>query len=348
MIQDFIVIIPAAITLISLNGLPGAIVNIKEQIPGLPHAGKTAEPGPVPEPVAVPAPSELPPRRFALPPQIATRYRKIIDFFCAPTQDGIIMTCILLFAALATSYVALLVELGLPLMIAASLAALLTIAGSAIVLKTRYERKTWFAIGKPAVPVPVASVPATPVPPKPVTGPEPGSDESSDDELEWYWVAEPFSYVNIKRVGTAGFTYVVTEPATSQKEKTILRETHARLRDVIIYDEVEKEKGATIDPAVVDKIIREFDPLITEDRKQILYYYITRDLSGYGPLEVLMRDPALEDISCNGHGLPVFIFHRAYGSLPTNIFFTESELNQFVLKLAQKANKQLSLSNPLA
>ena len=359
MIQDLIVVVSAGITIISLNGLLGAIVNVKEQIPGLPHAEKAAEPAPVPEPVAVPAPAELPPRRFALPPQIATPYRKILDFFCAPTQDGIIMTGILLFFALATSYVALFVELELPLMAAASLAALLSIAGSAIVLKTRYERKTWFALGKSAVPVPAASLPATPVPPKPVIRPEPesdeaqeaarpGSDDPGDDELEWYWVAEPFSYVKIRRIGTVGFTYVVTEPAVSQKEKVILRETHARLRDVIIYDEVEKEKGATIDPGVVDKIIREFDPLITEDRKQILYYYITRDLSGYGPLEVLMRDPALEDISCNGHGLPVFIFHRAYGSLPTNIFFTESELNQFVLKLAQKANKQLSLSNPLA
>jgi flagellar protein FlaI len=60
-----------------------------------------------------------------------------------------------------------------------------------------------------------------------------------------------------------------------------------------------------------------------------------------------MRDPALEDLSCNGHDLPVFIFHRAYGSLPTSLRFSEAELNQFVLKLAQKANKQISLSNPM-
>jgi flagellar protein FlaI len=60
-----------------------------------------------------------------------------------------------------------------------------------------------------------------------------------------------------------------------------------------------------------------------------------------------MRDPALEDISCNGANLPVFVFHRSYGSLPTNILFAEAELDQFVLKLAQKANKQISLSNPV-
>lgn len=358
MTPNLVIILSAGITIVSLNGVLGALANVRDHIPGLARKEDPVKSVNAETPPATTAPQEHRPR-INLPPQVQVLCTKTLDFFCAPTQDGIIMTGILLFATLATSYVALFVELEIPLMAAASLAALLSIAGSAIVLKTRYERKTWFAFGKPAGLVPDATVPATPIPPKAVTGPEPlpgevqeatrpGSDEPGDDELEWYWVAEPFSYVKIRRIGTVGFTYVVTEPAVSQKEKVILRETHARLRDVIIYDEMEKEKGATIDPGVVDKIIREFDPLITEDRKQILYYYITRDLSGYGPLEVLMRDPALEDISCNGHGLPVFIFHRAYGSLPTNIFFTESELNQFVLKLAQKANKQLSLSNPLA
>jgi len=66
-----------------------------------------------------------------------------------------------------------------------------------------------------------------------------------------------------------------------------------------------------------------------------------------GPLEALMQDPALEDISCNGEKLPVFVFHRNFGSIPTSILFQEGELNLFVLKLAQKANKQISLTNPM-
>ena len=51
--------------------------------------------------------------------------------------------------------------------------------------------------------------------------------------------------------------------------------------------------------------------------------------------------------SCNGENLPVFVFHRTYGSLPTSVIFHQGELNQYVLKLAQKANKQISLSNPM-
>ncbi|MCK9579026.1 MAG: type II/IV secretion system ATPase subunit [Methanoregula sp.] len=354
MLPNIPIILSAVMSIISLNGVLGALVNLKEQIPGLGQAEERHEPTQVPVTVTV----ELPPRP-GLPPQVNYWYSKALDYFCAPTQDGIIMTGILVFAALATTYVALLVDLDLLLMAAVSLAALLTLATSGLVLKTRYERKSWFAFGKPASPVPAEAAPIAPVPVVSGTGPDeppessqdrprPELDEPSLTELEWYWVAEPYSYVKIQRMGTVGFTYFVTEPAVSQKEKVILLETHARLRDVIIFDESENGRETHIEPAVVDRIIREFDPGITEERIRILNYYIKRDLSGYGPLEVLMRDPALEDISCNGHSHPVFIFHRAYGSLPTNIVFSESELNQFVLKLAQKANKQISLSNPLA
>ena len=172
-------------------------------------------------------------------------------------------------------------------------------------------------------------------------------EEATLATLERYWVVEPYSYVKIERVGNEGFTYVVSEPAISQKEKTILLETYTHLRDIIIYDNTETDRDNRIDPAAAARIIRQFDPDITEDRVALLNYYIGRDLSGYGPLEVLMQDPALEDLSCNGHDLPVFVFHRTYGSLPTSITFTEPQLNQFVLKLAQKANKQMSLSNPM-
>ena len=162
-----------------------------------------------------------------------------------------------------------------------------------------------------------------------------------------YWIIPSFSYIKIIRAGNAGFTYTVVEPSVSQKEKTILRETYVYLRDIIIFNAPKDSTENHLDPAIVTPIIRQFNPMIADDRLAILYYYLKRDLSGYGPLDPLMHDPSLEDLSCNGNDLPVFVFHRDYGSLPTSVVFHEDELNQFVLKLAQKANKQISLSNPM-
>jgi archaeal flagellar protein FlaI len=269
-----------------------------------------------------------------------------------PSWMGIASLGAISVIAIAAGLIVLFIDLPVPVMTGLGIVSLAAAAVSVSAIRQRYMRETWFP-GRPGSHNGNRSVP----------GPEPGSPgphdaflhrmavtlpgEPSPETLERYWVVEPYSWVKIERVRNEGFTYIVVEPAISRKEKTILMETYAHLRDIIIYDDTEKGRDERIDPGAVSRIIRQFDPDITEDRIAVLNYYIRRDLSGYGPLEVLMRDPALEDLSCNGHDLPVFIFHRTYGSLPTSIVFTEAELNQFVLKLAQKANKQMSLSNPM-
>ncbi|MGA2917434.1 type II/IV secretion system ATPase subunit [Methanoregula sp.] len=267
--------------------------------------------------------------------------------------EGIISLAAVMATALVSGFIVLFIDLSLPAMIGLSLVALAAAGLSVQTIHRRHATGTWLPPGIPGkkrdpVPVPdqITDFPIVPesVHPHLVADlPE----EASLATLERYWVVEPYSFVKIERVRNEGFTYIVVEPVISQKEKTILMETYAHLRDIIIYDNTEKGRDDRIDPVAVARIIRQFDPDISDERVAILNYYIKRDLSGYGPLEVLMKDPALEDLSCNGHDLPVFVFHRTYGSLPTSIFFTESELNQFVLKLAQKANKQMSLSNPM-
>lgn len=165
--------------------------------------------------------------------------------------------------------------------------------------------------------------------------------------LDTYWIESPHVYIKIVRMGNQGFTYTVVEPTITSREQIVLRETAIHLRKVIVYDDPDKPPLHQLSTEFIYRIVREFHPEVTDQRFAILSYYLRRDLSGFGPLEALMHDPALEDISCNGDNLPVFVFHRTYGSLPTSVLFREGELNQFVLKLAQKANKQISLTNPM-
>ena len=61
-----------------------------------------------------------------------------------------------------------------------------------------------------------------------------------------------------------------------------------------------------------------------------------------------MKDHLIEDISADGVKIPVYVWHRIYESLPTNIMFeTEEELNSFIIRLAYLAGKNISLANPL-
>jgi len=244
-------------------------------------------------------------------------------------------------AAVLSGYVSLLVLLPIPVLVVLGILslALLVLTVSAL----RY-RTGFIPIRKNP---PLVSDPVISGQPKTVEPVPPSSLQRPTGTMDAYWVEEPYVSIRIIRMGNQGFTYQVVEPTLSPREQVVLRETYSRLRKVILYDDPQNPPLHRFTRDAVSLIIREFSPYITGDRLDILAYYVRRDLSGFGPLEPLMQDAALEDISCNGDNLPVFVFHRTYGSLPTSVLFREGELNAFVLKLAQKANKQISLTNPM-
>jgi len=79
-----------------------------------------------------------------------------------------------------------------------------------------------------------------------------------------------------------------------------------------------------------------------------ILYYIEREIAGFGAINPLMMDPNLEDVSCNGVGIPIYVYHRKYESMPTNIVFSKPEdLDAFVVKLAHMAGKHISVAFPI-
>jgi Type IV secretory pathway, VirB11 components, and related ATPases involved in archaeal flagella biosynthesis len=63
-----------------------------------------------------------------------------------------------------------------------------------------------------------------------------------------------------------------------------------------------------------------------------------------------MNDTEIEDISCDGTGIPVYVYHRnpEFGSLATSVAWDDPEkLDSYVMKLAQRCGKSLSVSQPL-
>lgn len=165
--------------------------------------------------------------------------------------------------------------------------------------------------------------------------------------VDRYWLEAPYSSAFITEGEGPGLKYQVVEPPVSSHELLLLEETHDFLRDVTIFDTPAQATNLTLKYEDVKRIIRRLDATITDERLRILYYYLRRNFLGYGRVEPLMHDPFLEDISCNGPDIPVYVYHRHHANLSTNLIFADPELNRYVLKLAQKADKQVSLSTPL-
>ncbi|MGC9071359.1 MAG: type II/IV secretion system ATPase subunit [Acidilobus sp.] len=77
-------------------------------------------------------------------------------------------------------------------------------------------------------------------------------------------------------------------------------------------------------------------------------YEAARQLVGYGAIEPLIRDPYIEDISCNGIGIPVFVYHTKYEWLTTNIVIGDYKyLESLVSKLGVRSGKEPSVATPI-
>jgi len=149
------------------------------------------------------------------------------------------------------------------------------------------------------------------------------------------------------------YIYKVIEPDLDEREKEIVSTTLRELEKKIDIPYLEIKNIDFIKDYIVKKA-REIWKIkgisVRKDREPYILYYIIRDTVGYGKIDVLMRDQYIEDISCNGVGIPVFIFHRnpLIGEVKTNIVFeSDEELDNFVIKLAVRSGRYVSVASPL-
>lgn len=145
--------------------------------------------------------------------------------------------------------------------------------------------------------------------------------------------------------------YEAVEPILFEEETTALGKIVTHLEDTI--NTTMSELG-TVDDAVdfLRSNMEEADNLyklkLSDHTKEKILYYLVRDHLYFGKMDVMMRDSLIEDISCNGPGVPLYIWHRTYESIPTNIEFTDhEELDSYIIRLAYKAKRMISVANPL-
>lgn len=145
------------------------------------------------------------------------------------------------------------------------------------------------------------------------------------------------------------YIYQAVEPELS----TIDAETLEFLRDTLVrtMDGRDKEPGQDWEEYLslaLDQAVADHDVLIDSISLERIQYYLVRDFLGFGPVDVLFRDSMIEDISCDGPEIPVYLFHRKFESIRTTIIFPgEMELDSFVIRLAQQSGKHISIANPL-
>lgn len=139
--------------------------------------------------------------------------------------------------------------------------------------------------------------------------------------------------------------YIVAEPELTTEEQKILEDTKQELINKISLIDLKDEKSLLLQ---VEKIFNKNKIKLTHEQKAKLIYYIGKQIKGLDIIEPLMHDPLIEDIEEDGIGIPVFIVHRKYGNLATNLVYNdEKELQQFVIKMAHLCKSYVSYASPL-
>jgi len=170
--------------------------------------------------------------------------------------------------------------------------------------------------------------------------------------IERYPLYEPFSHVVIiQNPKTGEYKYMLDELQLDPLE----REVYNRILEILLA-EIESPKEEIADPRkffaeeakkIVDKYRISLGWLPDVSWYKILYH-AERDLVGFGKIDPLMRDPNIEDISCDGVNRSVYIWHRNHESIETNLQFEDDEmLDNIVVKLVHMGGKHVSSAFPI-
>ena len=148
-----------------------------------------------------------------------------------------------------------------------------------------------------------------------------------------------------------GLRYVVIQPRLSIQDKKnfdiikklLMTELSISLTEIKSKKDAEKRLRKKI-----AQLIRKFKLEIPTKNFSKISYYAIRDFIYLGKIEPLMRDHMVEEISCDGTAIPLYVWHREYESIPTNIMFTsDKELNNFARKISYICGKHVSTANPI-
>ena len=169
--------------------------------------------------------------------------------------------------------------------------------------------------------------------------------------LDTYDLFPPYAKITVASLPElgGGSSYFIEEVSLSEDEKRF----HSKLLYILSKEIAPPKTSINAKTHVANearRLAKKYGLLkeISEESWPRLTYHICRDLAGFGDIDVMMNDPMIEDISVNGVNLPVYIWHRKYESLPTNLTFTEeTALDNLIVKLTHLSGKHISTAFPI-
>ncbi|MFQ5975872.1 MAG: CpaF family protein [Candidatus Hydrothermarchaeales archaeon] len=158
-------------------------------------------------------------------------------------------------------------------------------------------------------------------------------------------------YKIIKKKDEKTPIYLVALPILSDNEKKLVREIEKKaIVDIAIDPEaiLDREKKKKTFLREVVQFIKNRYPDVSQEKRNSFSSLIVQDMVGYGLLDPLLSDDALEEVMLLSTGKSVYIYHRKHGMCKTNIFFeTDEAAIKIIARIARSVGRRVDASSPL-
>jgi flagellar protein FlaI len=98
----------------------------------------------------------------------------------------------------------------------------------------------------------------------------------------------------------------------------------------------------------IRRLVVKYFPKTQEQTINMLVNYLLEENLGLGKIDILLSDARLEEIIINSHKEPVWVYHRRFGWLKTNVVIpTEARIRHFATIIGRDVGKEITNLHPL-
>ena len=150
---------------------------------------------------------------------------------------------------------------------------------------------------------------------------------------------EPVPLYKISITNISDTTKIILEKI---RDEFVAEETKTLSEEASVYNIQEQFKEKIL------KLLAKYFPNAERRTMDMLINYILQQNIGLGNLDILLKDTNLEEIVINNAEEPVWVYHRRYGWLKTNVLIpTESRIRHYSTIIGRDVGKEITLLNPL-
>lgn len=149
-------------------------------------------------------------------------------------------------------------------------------------------------------------------------------------------------------------TYEVNIPLISENTEIVLEKIRQELITEVslgILDILNTNKTTAIEDRfreAIDILVQKYFPDADKGTLELLEAYLIQKSLGLGDIETIMSDAKIEEIAVNAPGEWVWVYHRAYGWLKTNIVLeSNDQIKHYAATIGRKIGRQITILTPL-